>query len=319
MQTGSGSIIEDAYSGGDFRIIVSNASPKITQNLDFGSVTVNGGSPVISSNRLSNPITVNDGSPIITNNTLVGSGQYAIGLFSSSRAVVSDNHVSGQTFSQGGIAVGGGTPVIERNLIDAANIGIAIYGNSQPIIENNTIASDTIGVNIYNSNGAYAGSPTPTMAYNNFEQNSQYNIYLGQQGSYGSTAPNVNAADNWWGTTDLSIINQTIYDHKDNFNMGTVTFTPILTAPNAQAAPDPNAPIPTPNPQTANQPSQPTATNPPTSASNQNKNETSTFSQTDLLAIIAVLLAVIVGLNVAVIVFWRRSKQPKAKAGTETT
>ena len=72
----------------------------------------------------------------------MGSGQYAIGLFSSSRAVVSDNHVSGQTFSQGVIAVGGGTPVIERNLIDAANIGIAIYGNSQPIIENNTIASE---------------------------------------------------------------------------------------------------------------------------------------------------------------------------------
>ena len=150
--------------------------------------------------------------------------------------------------------------MIERNIISSdtvvslrnAGVGVAVYGNANPVIENNTVTGNSIGINIYNSNG----SPSPTIVGNNFEQNSQYNIYSGQQGNYSSTAPDVNAANNWWGTTDLSVINQTIYDHKDNFNVGTVTFTPTLTSPNPEAAPNPNAPIPTPNPQATSQPSE---------------------------------------------------------------
>ncbi len=41
------------------------------------------------------------------------------------------------------------------------------------------------------------------------------------------------------------MINQSIYDFKNDFNVGTVYFVPFLTEPNPQAMPNPNAPLPT--------------------------------------------------------------------------
>ena len=301
-QSNSGSIIQyDKCSG----IQTNNASPKIDNN-QVQVIGVFGGSPIISNNVVTTDVCVGAGNPIIYNNTF--NSQFegypsevpAIDFNGPNNALVYDNH-----FSNGGsqttILVNQGSPVIERNFIAG---GIAVCGNTAPVIENNTIATSSIGLNIYDSNG----SPSPTIAYNNFEQNTQYNIYLGQQGKYTSTAPNINAANNWWGTTDISVINQTIYDHKDNFNLGTVTFTPILTASNPEAMPNPNAPTPTPNPtQTTSQ---------PTSTSSQNNNKTSILGQTGLLIVIAVLAAVIVGLTAAFVVFWRRTKLRQAKTGS---
>ena len=54
---------------------------------------------------------------------------------------------------------------------------------------------------------------------------------------YGLIAPNITASNNWWGTTDISTINQTIYDNKNNPSVGTVTFEPILTLSNPFASP----------------------------------------------------------------------------------
>jgi hypothetical protein len=47
-----------------------------------------------------------------------------------------------------------------------------------------------------------------------------------------------NATYNWWGTTDVQVINQTIHDYKNDFNLGNVTFEPFLTEANPSAAPD---------------------------------------------------------------------------------
>ena len=70
----------------------------------------------------------------------------------------------------------------------------------------------------------------------------------------------INVANNWWGTTDTTTIEEKIYDYHDDFNLGEATYTPILTEPNPQAIPDPNAPIPvltpTPSPSTSPTPSQ---------------------------------------------------------------
>ncbi len=327
-QSSSGSILQ--YTTGEYAVGTDNASPKIDNN-NVLFVGVYGGSPIISNNVIVTSMDIEAGSPVIYNNTLTAeSGGYqtelpAVTFEGQNSALFYGNHVTGDlsvsagspvvesNFISGSVVLSAGSPNVENNLIQYG--GITVHGNTNPVIENNTIAACSIGINIYN----LSGSPAPTIAYNNFEQNSKYNIYSGQQGNYSSTAPNVYAANNWWGTTDLSVINQTIYDHKDNFNVGTVTFTPILTSPNNEASPDPNAPISTPNPtQTTNPTSQPTGehsqtTNTPTPASNQTKNPV--FSQTDeLLVVIAVLLAVIVALNVAVVVFWRRSRLPRTKA-----
>lgn len=45
------------------------------------------------------------------------------------------------------------------------------------------------------------------------------------------------AANNYWGTTDLELINKQIIDHDDYINMGDITETPILTDPPEEAYP----------------------------------------------------------------------------------
>jgi parallel beta-helix repeat protein len=247
-QAGSGCIIEDAvfnsteHPGTYGYITINQASPKINQSSIEAAITVNGGSPIISGNIIATAelftpaITTNEASPVISNNLVSGeinatggdtlvistnviSG--GINLNGSTNAEISDNNVSG------GISIDGGKPKIERNLITDAAVGVAIGGSSSPLIQNNTIVTNTVGLNIF-------GSSSPTIIYNNIQDNSQWNVYLGQLNVYGSTQGDVNATYNWWGTTDTQIINQTIYDHKNNFDLGTVTFVPFLTSLNPE-------------------------------------------------------------------------------------
>ncbi len=53
----------------------------------------------------------------------------------------------------------------------------------------------------------------------------------------------VNASNNWWGTTSEFEIEKSIHDYNDDFNFGRVNYLPILVEP-VQSAPDPNSPIP---------------------------------------------------------------------------
>jgi len=46
----------------------------------------------------------------------------------------------------------------------------------------------------------------------------------------GKASAQINLPNNWWGTADQSAISQIIYDYKNDFNFGTVNFTPFLTA-----------------------------------------------------------------------------------------
>jgi parallel beta-helix repeat protein len=247
-QTATGCIIQNAIGT---RWIIS-----IDINID-----VNGGSPVISGNKPYG-IDVEGGSPTISNNTMegylgtgvFGGNNYGVFLGGSNNAIVSDNTFIG-LFYPGAIIASSGAPVIERNLIKGSHssnpssvpsIGITVYSAS-PLIENNTITENDIGLNIYYDSLSNPPStpPLPTIIYNNIQNNSEYSIYLGDLTAvYGLIAPDVNASYNWWGTTNISSINQTIYDHKNNFNVGTVTFTPILTSPNPEALPNSTAEIP---------------------------------------------------------------------------
>lgn len=133
-----------------------------------------------------------------------------------------------------GIEIYGGTPTVEHNLIinnlgseTVGGGGIRIdYAGTNPTISNNTIMQNSAGFNLINS-------PSPKIQNNNIQNNFDYNIYLY---SYPTpTTNNINVANNWWGTTDTQAINQTIYDFKDDFNLGNVSFVHFLGSPNIQA------------------------------------------------------------------------------------
>lgn len=237
-QTATGSIIENSVLT-SIPINIENSSPKINNNIiTFNSsnvypkptINVNGGSPVISNNIVTvkgsgfqcDGISVASGSPSITNNSI-----YGVNCFTGSGIIAGNTSISGNTLSGWVCGIfAKSNAVVERNLIYnnipvsyamQVGSGIEVQGNS--VINNNTIINNPHGINV--------DSDLAKILNNNIYDN-QYGIYL-------TIASGVNASNNWWGTTYAQAISQTLYDSKNNFNLGTVTFSPFLTSPNTQA------------------------------------------------------------------------------------
>jgi hypothetical protein len=304
-------IIKNCQSDARLDMITINTSPEIASNSGGGiRISVYGGSPVIVGNTLAS-IYITNGSPLISNNTIVDivdsymfatPTQNGIELTGKNNALIFDNAIKG--FPKG-ITISSGTAIIARNFISNNNIGITIIGNASSVIENNTITENAIGLNSYDLNG----SPSLTITGNNFELNDQYNIYLGQQGTYGTTAGNVDAAKNWWATTDTAVIGQTIFDHKNNNNLGTVTFNPILTSENSNAFPSVNwetiPPINTTSTTNNHSENSTPSANTPNLSTTPVGNEP-TIPQSWLYGIIIALIAVIAALSFAFLSYMRR-------------
>lgn len=180
---------------------------------------------------------------------------------------------------------GGNLPcraVVENNYVTGCSTGISISlsdvhgGVGQdycPTIQNNTVAGNTIGISL----SVLGYTATPLIRYNNLQDNANYTFYL-------QASNNPDMGLNWWGTTDDAAIGKAIYDFNDDFNLGTVTYQPILTAPN------PNAPAATATPQTT-QPvasvSNPTSTTSTPSATPTIPELTNIITLTTMLATIA--------------------------------
>lgn len=94
-----------------------------------------------------------------------------------------------------------------------------------PTIRNNTITDNSNGISLLRQ---FTAPTSPLILYNNIYANTNYNI--------NSNVPDdINATFNWWGTTDTEAINQTIHDYYEDFNLGTVDFTPFLSELNPEA------------------------------------------------------------------------------------
>jgi hypothetical protein len=199
--------------------IEHQASPVISGN------TIHGG---IAFNMNGNGYLNNNFNVQITSNTIDG------GIFigeGTGNIVISSNIIPGGILSRAAATV-----TIENNLILNANIGLQI-GDATVI--NNTLANNQIAIQL-------SAAVAPTITGNNLENYSQYSIKLS------STSSNINATGNWWGTTNQQAISQSIYNQKNDFNLGTVTLTPILNAPNPSAPPadekqPPTSPSPSPS------------------------------------------------------------------------
>jgi parallel beta-helix repeat protein len=203
------------------------------------------GSSVVSGNTLLSGIDIAgscsgssfSGTYIVSGNNITNQqGNYAMNV--GNAGTIADNIISGG--STAGICQADGFPTmsakIEKNLISNNQFGILIRTkNDDSTIQDNTITNNKIGI--------LNPTPSQTIAGNNMQGNSLYNI---QAGSTSAIAQNI-----WWGTTDYEAINQTIYDFKNDYELGTVNFVPFLTQPNSQAMPKTNASVPTPNTSTS--------------------------------------------------------------------
>jgi len=205
-------------------ILILNGSPLILYNSNVAITEING-SPTISGNT-NTSIYIEYGSPVITNNTIKAGIQINGG-----NALIRNNAISGPS-SQGSISIDAGNPTIENNLItdSSGKAAIEFGAYAFPTIQNNTF-SNTGGI----STGS--GNAQMNLLYNNFKDISGHSIYWG-------SSSNLSAIYNYWGTTDAQAINQSIYDFKNDFRLGTVTFFPFLIAPNLEA---PAIPMSTPS------------------------------------------------------------------------
>ncbi len=221
--TGTGCIIQNATIRS---AITLGNSTKINYGIVYGAIVdsnslfgTTGVQSIISNNTIMGGIHV-VGNETISNNVILNQGVEPWG-----NATVINNIVSG---CSAGITTYD-YPNLVGNLIVNNTVGIVVnnWGSVQcPIIQNNTLTNNTVGISFPEY---WAGIPfSPSIFYNNIYANTNYNI--------NSAVPNnINATYNWWGTTDTQAISQTIYDYYDNFNVGVVTYSPLLTAPNTKA------------------------------------------------------------------------------------
>ncbi|MCW4017007.1 MAG: right-handed parallel beta-helix repeat-containing protein [Candidatus Bathyarchaeota archaeon] len=312
LQTSTGSKIENSEFIGRYYVDVVGCSPQLKNNSFSGSVTftLSEGSPIIHGNCFTGLdfisdafITVDGGSPVISNNTITDDTTVGTFVFltGTNTAEIYDNNISGN-FDTSAVVISSGSPLLEHNFISNHNdvilpinaVGITIYGNSKPVIKSNTIANNKIGMVVFDSDG----SPSLTVTGNNFEQNSQYNIYLGEEDTYGTTAPDIDATNNWWGTTDESIISQLIFDYKNNNNLGTITYNPIFSSHNPLAMPNAS-----PNNQVPSSITLDDSTSQQVSTENQQ-----TISQDWLYGIIVALAVVVIFLSVLLVISYKKQR-----------
>jgi parallel beta-helix repeat protein len=184
-------------------------------NIATGLVFAGGNSEVLN-NIVNGGIETEYGSPTISNNIISGGGN-GIWCYLSENAVITDNTI---TKCGSGIFAQGSNGLISGNFIANNTNGIAVNYGAKVTIKENTIKENQVGIQL-------SSPASPIINYNNIQNNS-YSVYLG-------ASVNLDATNNWWGTTDTQAINQTIYDFKNDFNLGSVTFIPFLSSPNTQA------------------------------------------------------------------------------------
>ncbi|MGD9130746.1 MAG: right-handed parallel beta-helix repeat-containing protein [Candidatus Bathyarchaeota archaeon] len=249
-QTGSGCVIENSVLD-DCPVSIGNVSPKLVGNTIDGGITIQSystGAPIITDNKIVGGISIPAGSPVVVNNTIsspYSEGSPSIGIsIGPASPTVSHNNISGCYF---GITVGYTNSTIANNIISDCQFGLFISANpSNPLtvernyisgntqsgirietgsilIQNNTITDNTVGIS-FNFHDILAVGSSSRILHNNIYSNTEYNIDLG-------FSTDIDATNNWWGTTGTSAINQSIKDFKNDFNLGTVNFVPFLAEP----------------------------------------------------------------------------------------
>lgn len=302
------------YGNSIFASVDIFGSSTISNNIITGLVTVRGGSPVISNNTLTGGVSMGTSdTPIITKNVITAKDGKGIQVNGGNGSIL-DNTIYGCEFGilLSPVQMFGGTwppyATVERNCIFNNTYGISIGlgsrfdpGSLCPTIQKNTIYGNSIGISIAVSNYL----TTPRIANNNIQNNVQHNFYLGS-----GTSNDVDVTYNWWGTTDTQAINQTIFDFKYDFNLGTVDFVPFLTAPNSEAPSIPSASptsIPTPSPSESSPAPTSAPTNSPPPTATPSQQSALTPEQVNIIIGVAVV-AVVVGAGLGLLIYLIKRK-----------
>ncbi len=225
ITAGTGSVIQNTTAGGGITI---NGSGMVADGIVNGGISMSGG--VVQNNTVSSG-GVSVGSGAALNNTITGGGISLTG------GVARDNSV--ENASDWGIQTSSSATVEYNRIVGCTNgiqaIGGVVKGN---LIANITgiglqIGSATVEHNTFTGIGGSAikiTSGTPGLIVgNNFEFNT--GAYDVENLIPEDSLMTIDARNNWWGTTSGTAIRQRIWDFNDDYNLGTVLYAPVLTAP----------------------------------------------------------------------------------------
>ncbi len=307
-----------------------------SNNFVQGNINISSGTSTVSSNTIISADTAIDIAPssdmdyietMIKNNQIAGA-QIGINLESdltpafygwSTRATILLNTISSCSIAgilvnsddnqAAGSYAGGNKATIIENIISNNTYGIQANANST--IQGNLIINNQYGVlggiiteNTIIRNGI--GVLGTNCSYNNIQNSSQYNFALGEFGNYSFTG-NFDATNNWWGTNDTQAISRTIYDSKNDSDLGNVTYEPFLTFPNS-AAPSQDYTITAGSTITPLKPFPSSAPPTPTSPeSTTSPIPTSTSSEFILIILSSIIIAIIA--IIALVILLMRRKQ----------
>ena len=105
----------------------------------------------------------------------------------------------------------------------SAKKGLIVKGGSHITLINNRIINNTgIGVDIVRQGGASADFGSGPTEWNDIYNNGEFDLSNGLHDTYARYV--------YWGTTDCSLISDTIFDYIDNTSLGLVDFNPWLDA-----------------------------------------------------------------------------------------
>jgi hypothetical protein len=159
-----------------------------------------------------NASAITNADKLITDSTFVNNDY---GLYFTERVAVYDS-----VFQFNTVALAGGGGNIEGCTITENQTGVQGGFN----LAQNTITANGTGV-IFTDNSGYVGRAQ----CNDIFGNSVYNAEVG-------TSTSFSQPDNWWGSTDPSVIDASIYDGMDAPNLGLLTYSPFLSTPWEQSS-----------------------------------------------------------------------------------
>ena len=228
-QTGAGSIIEHCVftSNQEQQLSIRSCSPKMVSNVFNSQVYIGQYSGTVSGCTFNAPVKVSGGSITLTQN-LFKQGLQLVETPGPNVQIL-ENTFAG--YADGaGISIGSNdlngecTLKIEGNLISNNKYGIDDNTINSPTIRYNTIVNNKVGISLLDGQGQ-----NYIIKYNtlNNEQNLALRAWTG--------CPDIDASNNYWGTTDTNQIDNSIHDYYDDFNLGKVNYQPFLTQPDSNA------------------------------------------------------------------------------------
>ena len=202
------------HSYGTWALHLQNQQAFVSNNIIHGPVVLRGRPDWVQYVSSESSVTIEDN--LISSNVCAVNG---VGIQAESRptitsAIIQRNKIYGGT----GISLSSGmSGSIKNNTITGNWTGILSPLNSNVTIEENIIKGNHRGITIIDGRNLIIKS-------NDIFANSEYDIY-------NDSSSEIYVPNNWWGTTDIGIISQHIFDYYDDFTKGKVSYLPVASSP----------------------------------------------------------------------------------------